>query len=318
MSVPSAPSGSAIWAGVDRLLDEDVDISSLRAHKLELLAVRRFRSLGREVPEDLVRFERSSVAVALTAPVVLARARASTSARMVLLKGPEVAAHYPHPLLRPFRDLDLLVRDAEATQRDLIAGGFVEVGPVEKYEGIHHLRPLWLPELPVLIEVHSEPKWPYGIPPPPTEELLAAAVPATIGVAGIGTLPPGYHAPLLAAHAWAHAPLESLGDLVDVVAVASAGDVDQMGRLADRWGLSGVWKTTLAAASSVLVGRRSRPLAVRLWARHLPAVRGRTPLESYLVRFLNGFWALPTDRPLRQLALVGRRRLRGALGGQAA
>ena len=42
---------------------------------------------------------------------------------MVLMKGLEVGAYYPDPGLRPFRDLDLLVDDAERAQQALIEAG---------------------------------------------------------------------------------------------------------------------------------------------------------------------------------------------------
>jgi hypothetical protein len=306
--------GPVVWTAIDRIIDAGVDEQRWRAHRLDLLAAHRLRATGREVPQQIIELERRWAAIALTAPFVLARARAASDGPMVLLKGPEVAARYPHPLTRPFWDLDLLVSDAAATQESLIVAGFVETGEAERYGDIHHLRPLRLPEFPVHVEVHSAPKWPYGIAPPPIEELLAAAVPSSIAVPGVGALPPEHHALLLAAHGWAHEPLSSLGDLIDVAAVASAGDPELMHRLAARWGISGIWRTTLAAVDAVLGPCRTRPLCVRIWARHLPSGRLRTPFEARLCRAVSGFWALPTERPLPALGAVARRRLQRTLG----
>ena len=84
----------------------------------------------------------------------------------MLFKGPETAAHYPHPALRRFWDLDLLVPDAGATQRSLLKAGFREVGDPALYADIHHLRPLTLPGLPLAVEVHDRPKWADGLRPP--------------------------------------------------------------------------------------------------------------------------------------------------------
>ena len=47
---------------------------------------------------------------------------------LILMKGPEAAARYPDPALRPFCDLDFLVDDPAAAHRALMAAGFVEVG----------------------------------------------------------------------------------------------------------------------------------------------------------------------------------------------
>ena len=82
------------------------------------------------------------------------------------MKGPEVALRYPGPALRGFRDLDLLVPDAPAVQRELLAAGFEPVGLPEKYAAIHHLRPLAYPGLPLLVEVHDRPKWPEHLRTP--------------------------------------------------------------------------------------------------------------------------------------------------------
>ena len=115
-------------------------------------------------------------------------------------------------------------RTPQAAQAALLAAGFVEVGEAGRYEDIHHLRALWWPGLPLVVEIHDRPKWPDGLTGPSTEELLAAAVPARLGVDGIGALPPAEHALLLAAHAWAHEPLGRLGQLVDVAATLRRTD----------------------------------------------------------------------------------------------
>ena len=59
------------------------------------------------------------------------------------------------PGLRSFGDLDLLTDDAEAAQAALLAAGFQEVFEPEIYEDIHHLRPLWWPGLPLVVELHT-------------------------------------------------------------------------------------------------------------------------------------------------------------------
>ncbi len=63
------------------------------------------------------------------------------------------------------------------------AAGFRPTGDPDLYVGIHHLRPLVWPGLPMAVEVHHEPKW-VDFAEPPVRELLATAVPSS-------TRPPG-------------------------------------------------------------------------------------------------------------------------------
>jgi hypothetical protein len=236
--------------------------------------------------------ERSAAVVILTAPVVLERARRAYDGTILLMKGPEIAARYPDALLRPFKDLDLLVDDAEQAQSALLAAGFRPVGNPSLYEGIQHLRPLVLPGLPVLIELHSRPKWVERLAPPPAAELFSVATGGALGVDGVLTLPAGHHAILLAAHGWAHEPLRHLRDVIDVAAMAQEVERAELQRLAKAWQIDRVWETTMTAAEAVLFGK-TPPWAVRIWARNLERVRERTVLENHLARWLCNFSALP-------------------------
>ena len=154
-------------------------------------------------------------------PLLLERIRTATEGPLLLVKGPEVARLYPDPALRSFRDLDILVPDAPATQRQLLAAGFQETGDPRLYEQIHHLRPLFWPGLPLLVEVHSSPKWIASLDPPPAAELIRTAARSQAGPPGVLAPSPAQHALLLAAHAWAHRPLSRLRDLIDIAVVAA-------------------------------------------------------------------------------------------------
>lgn len=286
-TTPAAP----LWAAVDALVDRARSLEALRAHRLHLLAAARQRAAGRPLPETLALEERRSAINALTAPALLRRVRAAVEGPVLLVKGPEVAARYPDAVQRPFGDLDLLVPDAAACQRALVADGFVAVGDPRLYRDIHHGRPLTLPGLPMWIELHSSPKWPAGLAPPPAAELFEAAVPSATGIAGVDTLDDARHALVLAAHSWAHDPLRRIGELVDVAAVADGLDRSELRAVARRWGLQRIWGTTERAATALLGhGRTTAPLLT--WARHLPAVRERTVFESHLDRWLSAFWGL--------------------------
>jgi hypothetical protein len=292
-----------LWEAVDRLVEAAPRLSDLRNHGIDLFAARRWRALGRALPPELVADERRIAALTLGANPVLERAQRAYGGTIVLLKGPEVAARYPDPALRRFRDLDLLVDDPLGAYRALRAAGFQPVGDPEVYVDIHHLRPLALPGLPLPIELHSRPKWLEGRSPPPVADLLAAAVPSVTGVDGVLALPPSHHAVLLAAHSWAHEPLRRVRDVLDVAAVLEEGDRDEAESIADGWGARRLWGTTIRAADAVLAGGRT-PWTLRTWARNLPRARERTVLESHLERWLSNFAVLPPGRAALELVSV--------------
>jgi hypothetical protein len=280
-----------MWDRIDALIERAPHEQALRLHRVELLESRRRRAaglaLGRLAEDDMI-----AIACDLAATPLLTRVRNAYDGPLVLVKGAEVALDYPEPRLRRFRDLDLLTDDAEAAQAALIAAGFQEVGDPRLYRDIHHLRPLWWPGLPLVIELHSRPKWIDGIPEPSIAELLVSAVPSRLDVEGLSTLPAAHHALVLAAHAWAHEPLGRLGQLIDVAVTLRRGDEEEIAALARDWGCSRMWRTTLAAVRSVIEGE-GRSTAVTLWATHLAEVRERTVFEWHLKDLLAPLWGLP-------------------------
>jgi hypothetical protein len=281
---------ASLWGRLDALLECAPRDSDLRFHGLEQLAARRSRLLGGNRAEGIAA-ERTAAATSLIAPLVLQRVIAAVDEPVVLMKGPEVAQWWQNPLTRSYRDVDVLVQDSEATWHTLREAGFQPTGDPELYLGIHHLRPLVWPGLPLVVEVHHEPKWIEG-GTPPTAELLRTAVPSATGIPGVLALEPARHAVVLAVHAWAHVPLGRLGRLVDVAALAQGADRDELARIARAWGVGRLWRTTQAAIDS-LFGDRRRPLVGHVWARHLWGVRERTVLERHLERWLGPFSALP-------------------------
>lgn len=289
---------SDLWAAVDGLVDRATRMSDLTYHGLHLLAVRRFRETGRLVPRDLAAAAREAALLTLIVPIVLEQVRLAYDRTIVLMKGPEAASCYPDPALRPLRDLDLLVPDAEEAQRALLAAGFVTAGSPEPYRDIHHLQPLRWPGAPLLVEIHDRPKWPAGLPPPSRAELLASALPGSTGVPGILALPAELHAMLIAAHAWAHAPLGRLIQLVDLAAVTAGLDRSVLDRTAASLGMERLWKTSIGAVDALLDGAVG-PWPLRLWARNLRSAREPTVLESHLGRWLPPWWALSPREALR-------------------
>jgi hypothetical protein len=280
-----------MWERIDELLERGAPHHrALRFHRLELLEARRRRARGLPLGPELERDEGVAAMSELALPALLERVRRICDGDLILIKGAEVAIDYPGPRLRRFNDIDLLASDARASQAALLAAGFVEVGEPWRYENIHHLRALWWPGLPLILEIHERPKWPDGLTGPATEELLATAVPSRVGVDGIGALAPAEHALLLAAHAWAHEPLGKLGQLADVAATVSRTDLGEVEALARRWGCLRMWRATHRAVRAVLEGEGRSP-AVTLWGRHLRSVRERSVLEMHVTEAVGPLWA---------------------------
>ena len=284
----------ALWRSVDALIQRAPRPSDLSYHGLELMARRRRKEAGSEPSPDAGAAARTAAATSLIAPLVLERVLASTDRPVVLMKGIEAAAWWADPLTRPYRDVDLLVEDSEHVWRQLRQAGFEPTGDPELYLGIHHLRPLVWPGLPLVVEVHHQPKWIDGLAPP-TAELLETAVPSATGIPGLLALEPARHALALAVHAWAHVPLGRLGRLVDVAALLQGADRRSVESIAASWHVERVWAVTGAAVDSLFYGGR-RPLVGHVWARHLWSVRERTVLERHLQQWLAPFSALPPRR----------------------
>ena len=285
------------WAGVSKLLRRGTDLEALRAHRLQLLEAQRLRELGRELPDDLSAEADGALRSTLLVQALLSRVRELCDGPILVFKGPEAAASYPEPWLRPYIDVDILVTDARDAERRLRAAGFRGVGPEMDWDTLHHVQRLVSPDVPAAVEVHRRPKWVAGAAGPSIEELLEEAVPSATGVDGLLAPSPEQHAVLLAAHAWAERPLGRLGDLIDVAAVLEqgTGGTDELAR---RYGIARVWRATLDAIDSVIVHDR-RTWTTSTWARHLPEVRERTVAESHVARFLEPFTALPLPDALR-------------------
>jgi hypothetical protein len=289
-----------LWDAVDRLVERAPRPSDLYNHRLEFFGAHWLRKNGRPVPPSLAMHERRSAALALCVPAVLARARAATDVPLLLFKGPEVAARYPDPALRMFRDVDLIAPDAAEAQQALLAAGFQEVGDPDLYRDIHHLRPLKWPGLPLVVELHSEPKWVEPLAPPDLSSLFEDSRPAVAGPEGVLTPSPARHAVLLAVHSWAHEPLRILRDMVDVAALEREASREESFEVAREWGVERLWSTTVAALDCIFAGGRP-PAALRIWAKNLALVRERTVLEAHLERWLADFSALPFGLALRRV-----------------
>lgn len=294
---------ASLWTRLDELVDSAPGLLDLRAHGLQLLAARRWRELGRPVPEELEREELAATFKTLAVRGVLEQARAAYGGPILVLKGPVVAALFPDPVLRPFEDVDLLVADAEAAQAALEGAGFLPAAdPASMADVHHHLDPLRAPNLPLHVELHSRVRWLEGLEPPSLEELLADARPAELGIADVLTVAPAHQAVLLAVHVWSHDPLTRLLRLVDVALMAAAADPGEPETVARNWGVGRLWRNTMAVVHSTLLGDRGPPWSLRLWGRGLASAREASVLETHLGRCLSPFWVFPPGRAARRSA----------------
>lgn len=297
MSASEAERLRDIWGAVDSLIDRAPSLEDLREHRLHLLAERRWCETGRTIPAVLSAEKTRAVALFLPVSGLLARIGTVWTGPMIILKGPELASRYPEGFRRTAGDIDLLVDDADAAHAALRAAGFVPTGDPRRFVDIHHLQPLVWPGLPVRIEVHRSLKWIEGLEPPSAAELFALATPSRVDVDGFQTLTPAAHAVVVAIHAWSHGPLRSLRDLIDVAVLKAEADSVEIESLVAQWGVSDVWRTTDGVVTALFASGR-RPLALRLWARHLESARSPTVAEAHLEWWFSSFWALPARRAL--------------------
>ena len=279
-----------LWPAVGALIDS-ASIDGVLAHKLAPLAAGRLRGAGEPVPEAFAAEERAASFAALSATALLQRIRELGDGPIVLLKGPEVAALYPQNGRR-FGDIDVLTPDALGLHRSLLEHGFAVVETPFDHQEHHHLEPLRWPVIPLYVEVHASPNWPQGIPAPPVVEILEAAVPSVVDIDGISAPSKLHHAVLLAAHSWAHEPLQTLRDLIDVAVLSAEEDPADLRRVAASWRLGRVWDTTRRAIEALFFDGRPSA-ALHIWGRHLASVRERTVFESHLQAALHPFWERP-------------------------
>jgi Uncharacterised nucleotidyltransferase len=308
-----APRGDNLWlaGAIERLVEAAPNVDAMRSHRLHLAAARLWRSRGREIPADVVSDVRVAALRAMLAPLILSKARAAYGGALMLMKGPEVAAHYPFPSDRGFRDLDLLAEDPTAAHRALRRAGFVpSASPALFGTDHHHLTPLMWPGAPLVVEVHRRPSRPEWLDRVSGETMFRIAVPSATGLPGVLAPEPAAHAVLVVAHAWKHDPLGKLGPLMDAAVLLASADHRRADAFARAWGWERMWNTTLAVMDAVLCQER-RGLATKLWGRHLLDMRERVVLENHISRLAAPVWSLPAGqvapavaRALRDTAAV--------------
>jgi Uncharacterised nucleotidyltransferase len=286
-----------IWPALDRVLADPRSENGLYQHGIGPIAAWRLRVRGEPVSDRLESLASGAAYAAVTAEPLLRSVRDAVDGPIIVLKGPETAALYPLPWLRPYSDLDLLVEDPATAERRLIEAGYTAQGPSNRIiPGHHHDLALRQPGSALAVELHRNPGWLSWMTPPSNEELFGQAVPSAAGVHGVSALPLTEHALLLAAHSWRHGPYHSMLHLVDIALIRDRVESAELNTSATAWGALGVWESTVAMIDWFFFGQGDPPrLRDRLWSRHLRDCRDRTLVEYYLATWLKGL-AAPAPR----------------------
>lgn len=294
-----------LWEAVDGLVDRCPEPENLRGHRLQLLAAKRWRETGRSVPEVIVLDELQAFVRMRAAHRILADLGAAYDGPVMVLKGLEIAAYYPAPELRVVTDLDVLVEDAERAYEAAVAAGFHPVGYDERYYAAeHHVRPLVHPDdRTIVLEIHRRPNWVPWALAPSAPELIASGAPSRLGVPGLLAPPPEQHAVLAAVHSWNDTPLRRVGDLLDVLALLQHAPDEAADEIAARWGVAGVWQTTVSGARTVILSQ-SAPWWLSRFASDLLEIRDRTVFENHLRTWMGPLLALPLRGAIVELGYV--------------
>lgn len=277
--VPAPPTDAAPWS-------EDLHtIVHERLSGLALAAARQARSTldpGTERRLVTARDEDVARSLALTAgaPAVLEElGRADIPA--VVTKGPGIASVYPHPSLRPFCDIDLLVPPARFLEAGRALGrmGFIEPDHVRAprgyfsrrcWEGVNLLRGDGM-----AVDLHHHvPPWVWGRRIP-FDELLARS---RLTEEGIRVLEPAHNLLVAGLHVLSDKRRPGRGLIIwrDLVSLTAVCDPEHLRHVAGRLGLDWLLALVLGALPEFT---RPRHLLERFDT-------GRGPVDAFRIRRL--------------------------------
>ena len=231
-------------------------------------------------------------------PHILQRVRAAVPGRLLIIKGPEIAARYPAPHHRVYNDLDVL-----AERPGDVYGALRDAGwrPIHSgaFDRTHQFPSLVDDTTSLPIEVHRRLAWPAWVRAPRPESLLERAVPSRLGIGGLETLDPVDHTLQLCAHSWLHRPFRALRDLLDVELFRQECDPRELDRRAREWGLERLWRLTARANDHLFRGAGRRPLGLALLGRHVLGVRPSSRLPEVVMKAIGRFAVTTPWRAVR-------------------
>ncbi len=205
-------------------------------------------------PERLANDRRAHARKVLVAQHALADQVEHHQTPVIVMKGLEVAMLYPRPIERPFRDIDILVRDPRPRWDRLVEQGHRKSPKRAIDIDHHHLPALEHPTGVLGIELHHSPNLP-GWAKIPNDLIFETAQPSRTGIEG--TLRPrdDIHALLLALHCW-KGGFTRLRDLFDALLLDSMiGNCTSA--TAGSMGLDRFWDRTVVLASETHLAMRS-------------------------------------------------------------
>ncbi len=180
---------------------------------------------------------------------------------IIVMKGLEVAMLYPRPVERPFRDLDVLVRDPQVRWDRLVALGYRH-NPRRVGIDHHHLPALADLTGTLGVELHHHPNVPSWAKVP-DDLVFATAQPSRTGIDGVLRPRDDVHALLLTLHCW-KSGFTRLRDLFDAMLLAAASQV-AVEETASALGLRRLWRVSVRLADSTLFGDEARASRLERW-----------------------------------------------------
>lgn len=204
-------------------------------------------------PERLAKDRRMHARRVLVAQHVLDDQLQHHDTPMIVMKGLEVAMLYPRPIERPFRDVDILVKDPRARWDRLVELGHRK-SPTRALDiDHHHLPALEHPTGVLSTELHMRPNLP-GWAKIPNDLIFETAQPSRTGIEGALRPRDDIHALLLALHCW-KGGFTRLRDLFDAVLLDSTIDHGTQAT-ARSLGLARFWERTVEMASETHLAMR--------------------------------------------------------------
>jgi hypothetical protein len=221
---------------------------------------------------ELARRRRQQARTVLVSEAVLGDLGATGTGPAVLMKGLEVAQLYPAPTHRPFRDVDVLVRDPLSLWEGYVGVGY-RPNPRRRVDiDHHHLPALASPYGALGVELHHRPNLPAWARIE-AELLFETAEPSRTGIEGVRRPRDDLHALLMAMHGWIGG-FGRLRDLFDALLLASASAVPVADTAAEL-GLRRFWTWTERIAAAELLGQAS-PLTRAVTRALVPRRVGRS------------------------------------------
>jgi hypothetical protein len=195
---------------------------------------------------------RAQARTTLLAEHLLTQSIAGWSDRVVLMKGLEVAHLYPSLIARPFRDVDVLVNNADTLWEHCVNDGYCQRPNRRADIDHHHLPALRAPFGGIGLEVHHRPNTP-GWASIEADLILDTAEPSRTGIQGIWRPRDDIHALLMALHGW-KGGFTRQRDLYDAILLAAVSTIP-IEETAREFNLHRCWRWTVRLAEHAILGR---------------------------------------------------------------